>query len=55
VRVEGERLEGQGVVPDVEVPFPLPYAAGRDPQLEAALEKLVQASYSGATTAPRWF
>ena len=44
VRVEGERLEGRGVVPDVEVSFPLPYAAGRDPQLEAALGKLVQGS-----------
>jgi C-terminal processing protease CtpA/Prc len=40
VRVEGERLEGRGVVPDVEVPFRLPYAAGRDPQLDAALGKL---------------
>jgi carboxyl-terminal processing protease len=42
VRVEGERLEGRGVVPDVEVSFPLPYAAGRDPQLDAALAKLAQ-------------
>ena len=44
VRVEGERLEGRGVVPDVEVSFPLPYAAGRDPQLDAALGKLEQGS-----------
>jgi carboxyl-terminal processing protease len=44
VRVEGERLEGRGVVPDVEVPFELPYAAGRDPQLDAALGKLAQGS-----------
>ena len=42
VRVEGERLEGRGVVPDVEVAFPLSYAAGRDPQLDAALGKLGQ-------------
>ena len=42
VRVEGERLEGRGVVPDVEVAFPLAYAAGRDPQLDAALGKLEQ-------------
>ena len=28
VRVEGERLEGRGVMPDVVVPFRLPYAAG---------------------------
>jgi carboxyl-terminal processing protease len=44
VRVEGERLEGRGVIPDVEVPFRLPYAAGRDPQLEAALAELAHAS-----------
>ena len=40
VRVDGERLEGRGVTPDVEVPFEVPYAAGADPQLEAALECL---------------
>ena len=44
VRVEGERLEGHGVVPDIEVPFPLPYAAGRDPQLDAALGELAERS-----------
>jgi carboxyl-terminal processing protease len=31
------RLEGQGVKPDIEVPFPLPYAQGVDPQKERAL------------------
>ncbi len=35
--VDGERLEGVGVEPDIVVPADLPYAAGRDPQLEAAL------------------
>jgi carboxyl-terminal processing protease len=40
VAVEGERLEGKGVTPDVEVGFHLPYAAGADPQLEAALVEL---------------
>jgi C-terminal processing protease CtpA/Prc len=44
VRVEGERLEGRGVLPDVVVPFRLPYAAGHDPQLEAALAELAHAS-----------
>jgi C-terminal processing protease CtpA/Prc len=44
VRVEGERLERRGVAPDIEVPFQLPYAAGRDPQLEAALAELAHAS-----------
>jgi carboxyl-terminal processing protease len=44
VRVEGERLEGRGVMPDVIVPFRLPYAAGHDPQLEAALAELADGS-----------
>lgn len=37
VRVDGERLEGRGVEPDVAVPDTLPYAMGADPQLEKAL------------------
>jgi C-terminal processing protease CtpA/Prc len=37
-------LLAQGVMPDVAVPFRLLYAAGRDPQLEAALAELAQAS-----------
>jgi carboxyl-terminal processing protease len=44
VRVEGQRLEGVGVRPDIEVPFTLPYAAGADPQLEAALAELARAT-----------
>lgn len=40
VAVDGERLEGTGVAPTVEVPFEIPYAAGRDPQLEKAIEVL---------------
>lgn len=44
VRVEGERLEGRGVLPDVEIPFQLPYAAGKDPQLKAALAELEHGS-----------
>jgi carboxyl-terminal processing protease len=36
--VDGTRLEGVGVTPDIEVPDALPYAAGKDPQLEKALE-----------------
>jgi hypothetical protein len=44
VRVEGERLEGRGIMPDVVVPFRLPYAAGHDPQLDAAIEELAQGS-----------
>ena len=37
---DGVRLEGNGVVPDVPVPFSLPYAAGHDPQREAAIEEM---------------
>ncbi len=37
VLVDGERLEGRGVLPDVEVVDQLPFAEGRDPQLEKAL------------------
>jgi carboxyl-terminal processing protease len=37
VRVDGERLEGVGVTPTVEVPFTLEYSAGADPQLDRAL------------------
>jgi carboxyl-terminal processing protease len=36
--VDGVRLEGVGVAPDVEVEDALPYAAGADPQLDRALE-----------------
>lgn len=34
------RLEGSGVQPDIPVPFSLPYAAGADPQREAAIEEM---------------
>jgi carboxyl-terminal processing protease len=37
---DGKRLEGVGVAPDVGVEQPLPYAAGADPVLEAAIEHL---------------
>jgi carboxyl-terminal processing protease len=40
VSIDGEVLEGKGVEPDVAVPFDLRYAAGRDRQLEAALDEL---------------
>jgi carboxyl-terminal processing protease len=39
-RVDGERLEGVGVAPDIEVPFDFRYAAGNDPQLARALDLL---------------
>ncbi len=37
---DGLRLEGRGVEPDIAVSFSLPYAAGRDPQLDAAMEEM---------------
>jgi C-terminal processing protease CtpA/Prc len=40
VRVDGERLEGVGVTPDVEVPYDIRYAAGADPQLARAVEEI---------------
>ncbi len=43
VSVDGERLEGKGVEPSIEVPFDLRYAAGRDPQLDKAVEVLTAA------------
>ena len=42
VAVDGERLEGRGVEPTIEVPFDLPYAAGADPQLERAVDELAR-------------
>jgi carboxyl-terminal processing protease len=43
-RVDGVRLEGHGVEPDVPVPFDIRYAAGVDPQRERALEVLATAA-----------
>jgi carboxyl-terminal processing protease len=40
VAVDGERLEGRGVEPTIPVPFDLPYAGGRDPQLDRAVRAL---------------
>ena len=40
VFVDGQRLEGVGVTPTIEVPFTLEYAQGRDPQLERAIALL---------------
>lgn len=38
--VDGQRLEGKGVRPDLLVERAIPYCQGRDPQLEAALALL---------------
>jgi len=47
-RVDGDRLEGVGVEPDVKVEDALPYAAGADPQLEKALEAVARAAVEPA-------
>ena len=39
---DGQRLEGAGVAPDYLVQQPLPYAAGADPVLDAAIELLAK-------------
>ena len=38
--VDGERLEGKGVDPTIPVPFDIRYAAGKDPQVDKAVEML---------------
>ena len=38
--VDGERVEGTGVPPSIEVPFDVRYAAGKDPQLDKAIAVL---------------
>ncbi len=40
---ENQRLEGKGVTPDINVPFPLEYAQGADPQKERAIEAMLAA------------
>ena len=40
--VDGQNFEGKGVAPDIVVERPLPYSAGADPVLEAALKRLAE-------------
>jgi C-terminal processing protease CtpA/Prc len=40
VLVDGQRLEGVGVMPTIAVPFSLAYAQGQDPQLDRAVDLL---------------
>ncbi|MFC1635759.1 S41 family peptidase [Planctomycetota bacterium] len=40
--IDGKRLEGVGVEPDVEVPFDIRFAAGKDIQLERAKDEMVK-------------
>jgi carboxyl-terminal processing protease len=41
VLIDGQRLEGIGVEPDIQVPRPMPYACNADPQLDKAIEQLM--------------
>ena len=36
--IDGERLEGKGIIPDIPAPFSLEYAQGADPQKKRAIE-----------------
>jgi carboxyl-terminal processing protease len=42
VLVDGQRLEGVGVTPTIDVPFDWRYAAGGDPQLDRAVQVLAR-------------
>lgn len=39
---DGQRLEGVGITPDIRIDRPVPYAAGADPVLDAAVEHLAR-------------
>ena len=45
--IDGMRLEGVGVEPDIEVPFDIRFAAGKDIQLERAKDEIVRLIESG--------
>jgi len=40
--IDGKRLEGVGVEPDIEIPFDIRFAAGRDIQLQRAKDEIVR-------------
>lgn len=40
--IDGKRLEGVGVEPDIEVPFDIRFAAGKDIQLQRAKDEMVR-------------
>ena len=45
--IDGRPLEGVGVEPDIEVPFDIRFAAGKDIQLERAKDEIVRLIESG--------
>ena len=53
VFVDGQRLEGVGVTPTLEVPFPVEYAQGKIPQLERADLQRVQGIAARLSACPR--
>ena len=42
ITVDGKRLERIGVEPDIDVPFDIRFAAGKDIQLERAKDEMVK-------------
>lgn len=42
VKIDGQKLEGVGVSPDIEVPYDIRYAAGHDPQFDRAVAELLR-------------
>jgi C-terminal processing protease CtpA/Prc len=40
VRVDGTRLEGQGISPTIDVPYDIRYSAGSDPQFDRAVDEM---------------
>lgn len=48
---DGVDIEGKGISPHIEVPYPLPFSEGHDPQLEKALE-VAKGSLTDMYTAP---
>ena len=40
--IDGKHLEGVGVAPDIEVPFDIRFAGGKDIQLERAKDEMVK-------------
>ncbi|HHP7230670.1 MAG TPA: S41 family peptidase [Xenococcaceae cyanobacterium] len=55
VLIDGERLEGKGVIPDVPVPITLPYAEGVDPQKTQAIQTVVKAITDLASVSSKSF
>lgn len=43
ITVDGEKLEGIGVAPDIEIPMDIRYCEGKDKQLKSAIDHLIRA------------